>query len=371
VVAQLARKTGVFFAAAQRPVDADDGCSVFFCYVFFCGPARQVSKRALVDESGADHVTPRGYRNWRKSMTEDKLSLKSLLTEQRNPDTLDIDELPALEIVARINREDQRVPVIIGERLEEIAALVERIVEAFQQGGRLIYIGAGTSGRLGVLDASECPPTYGTDPGMVVGLIAGGDYALRNAVEGAEDDADQGRRDVQTIDLNPLDVLVGIAASGRTPYPLGAMRYAREIGAAVGCVVNSPGSPMEAAADYPVVIPVGPEVITGSTRMKAGSAQKMTLNMLTTAAMIRLGKVYSNLMVDVQPTNQKLIRRAIAIVTEATGVRPEVAEKALADYGSTKAAIFGLLTGMEGDEVDVILEAHGGRLKEALKAVAA
>lgn len=302
-------------------------------------------------------------------MIEEKLSLKSLLTEQRNPDTLDIDELSTLEIVAKINREDRRVPVIIGEHLDEIAALVDRIVDAFQEGGRLVYIGAGTSGRLGVLDASECPPTYGTDPGMVVGLIAGGDFALRNAVEGAEDDAEQGRRDVQAIELNERDVLVGIAASGRTPYTLGAMMYAKEMGAAVGCVVNSPNSPMEAAADYPVVLPVGPEVITGSTRMKAGSAQKMTLNMLTTAAMIRLGKVYSNLMVDVQPTNQKLIRRAVAIVTEATGVDPEVAEQALADYGSTKAAIFGLLTGMERDEVDALLAAHGGRLKEALSMV--
>jgi len=304
-------------------------------------------------------------------MIEENIALNSLLTEQRNPNTLDIDELPARAIVARINQEDRRVPAIIGEHLDEIAALVDCIVDAFQQGGRLVYVGAGTSGRLGVLDASECPPTYGTDPGMVVGLIAGGDFALRNAVEGAEDDAKQGRRDVQAIDLTSRDVLVGIAASGRTPYTLGAMRYAKEIGAAVGCVVNSPGSPMEATADYPVVLPVGPEVITGSTRMKAGSAQKMTLNMLTTAAMIRLGKVYSNLMVDVQPTNQKLIRRAVAIVTEATGVEPEVAEQTLADYGSTKAAIFALLTGMEGDEVDAILDAHGGRLKAALSAIGA
>ncbi len=301
-------------------------------------------------------------------MFEAKLSLNSLLTEKRNPNTLGIDELPTLEIVDKINQEDRRVPIIIGEHLEEIAALVDRVVDAFQREGRLVYIGAGTSGRLGVLDASECPPTYGTDPGMVVGLIAGGDFALRNAVEGAEDDAEQGRRDVQAIDLNARDVLVGIAASGRTPYTLGAMRYAREIGATVGCVVNSPDSPMEASADYPVVIPVGPEVITGSTRMKAGSAQKMTLNMLTTAAMIRLGKVYSNLMVDVQPTNKKLIQRAIAIVAEAANVGPAVAEKALADYGSTKAAIFGLLTGMTKEEATFALEAHGGRLKEALNA---
>ena len=302
-------------------------------------------------------------------MSAETLALKSLLTEQRNPNTLDIDELPTGAILERINQEDRRVPVIIGERLDQIAALVDRIVEAFQQGGRLVYIGAGTSGRLGVLDASECPPTFGVDPGMVVGLIAGGDFALRNAVEGAEDDAEQGRKDVQAIHLSARDVLVGIAASGRTPYTLGAMRYASQVGATVGCVVNSPNSPMEAEADYPVVLPVGPEVIAGSTRMKAGSAQKMALNMLSTAAMIRLGKVYSNLMVDVQPTNQKLVRRAIAIVTEATGVEPEVAERALADYGSTKAAIFGLLAGVEREEAHTVLDAHGGRLREALNAV--
>ncbi len=293
-----------------------------------------------------------------------------LTTEQRNPRTLDFDTMLSLEIVTVINQEDARVPAAIQPCLSIIAALVDRIVAAFNSGGRLIYIGAGTSGRLGVLDASECPPTYGVAPEQVVGLIAGGDGALRHSVEGAEDDAELGAHDVKGIGLNAHDVLVGIAASGRTPYTLGAMRYAREIGAAVGCIVNTPNSEMAQIADYPIVILSGPEVVTGSTRMKSGTTQKLVLNMLSTAAMVRLGKVYSNLMVDVQASNAKLIQRATNIVREVTGAGQDEARQAVERYGSAKVAIFALLSGItDGDAARGALDAHGGRLREALTAM--
>jgi N-acetylmuramic acid 6-phosphate etherase len=295
------------------------------------------------------------------------MDLSILTTEQRNPNTRDLDLMTSLEIVTAINREDAGVPAAIAPCLPMIAALVDRIVEAFQRGDRLIYIGAGTSGRLGVLDASECPPTYGVPPEQVIGLIAGGDWALRHSVEGAEDDPEQGATDVRAIGLNARDVLVGIAASGRTPYTLGAMRYGREAGAIVGCIVNTPGSEMARLADYPIVILSGPEVVTGSTRMKSGTAQKLVLNMLSTAAMVRLGKVYSNLMVDVQASNAKLIQRAANIVREVTGVDPAAARQAIDRYGSAKVAIFALLSGFtDGDVARAALAAHGGRLREAL-----
>jgi N-acetylmuramic acid 6-phosphate etherase len=300
------------------------------------------------------------------------VDLSTLTTEQRNPDTLDIDRMSSLEIVTTMNRQDALAPAAIQPCLPVIAALVDRIVEAILAGGRLIYIGAGTSGRLGVLDASECPPTYGVDPGLVVGLIAGGDHALRHAVEGAEDDAELGARDLKAIDLNAGDVVVGIAASGRTPYTLGAMRYAKEMGAMVGCVVNTPDSAMAQAADYPIVVRSGPEVVTGSTRLKSGTAQKLVLNMLSTAAMIRLGKVYSNLMVDVQASNAKLVQRATNIVREVTGVSQDEARCAIERYSSAKLAIFALLSKIESDEAArTALAAHGGRLRDALAATQA
>ncbi|MFN8476135.1 MAG: N-acetylmuramic acid 6-phosphate etherase [Anaerolineae bacterium] len=296
------------------------------------------------------------------------MDLSKLATERRNPNTMDIDTMSALEIVTTINREDARVADAIRPALPVIAALVDAIVAAFEAGGRLIYVGAGTSGRLGVLDAVECPPTYGVDPGMVVGLIAGGDAALRHSVEGAEDDEALAARDMDALSVTARDVVVGIAASGRTPYTLAAMQRGREVGAKVGCIVNSPGSPMESAADFPIVAVVGPEVVTGSTRMKSGTAQKLVLNMLSTASMVRLGKVYQNLMVDVQATNQKLVQRAISIVQEATGASAPEAEQAIRTYGSAKPAILALLTGLEGDDVQRLLAAHRGRLREALAA---
>jgi len=297
------------------------------------------------------------------------VDLSQLTTEQRNPHTLNLDLMTSLEIVTAINQEDARIAAAIEPCLPVIAALVDRIVMAFQIGGRLIYIGAGTSGRLGVLDASECPPTYNVPPDQVIGLIAGGDRALRYSAEGVEDDAELGVHDVQAIGLHSRDVLVGIAASGRTPYTLGAMCYARSLGATVGCIVNTPNSEMARLADFPIVVLTGPEVVTGSTRMKSGTAQKMVLNMLSTAAMVRSGKVYSNLMIDVQATNAKLVQRATNIVATVTGVSAAEARAAISRYGSAKIAIFALLSGItDPAAAQAYLDAHGGRLREALAA---
>ncbi|MED3936388.1 N-acetylmuramic acid 6-phosphate etherase [Priestia megaterium] len=294
------------------------------------------------------------------------MNLNHILTEKRNPQTLNIDELSSLEIVKKINEEDHQVPQAINKVLPVIALLVDGIVSAFKQGGRLIYIGAGTSGRLGVLDASECVPTFGTPAEQVIGIIAGGDKALRHALEGAEDNKKQAIEDLKAINLSNKDILVGIAASGRTPYTLSALAYANSLGAVTGCVVNSPQSPMEQEAKYAIVAESGPEVVTGSTRMKAGTAQKLVLNMLTTASMIQIGKVYSNLMVDVQPTNDKLVQRAKNIIAELTGVSPEEAAESLQTYKTPKAAILALLTSTEGDEVHRLLDKHDGHLKKAI-----
>ncbi|RDZ14758.1 N-acetylmuramic acid 6-phosphate etherase [Priestia megaterium] len=294
------------------------------------------------------------------------MNLNHILTEKRNPQTLNIDELSSLEIVKKINEEDHQVPHAINKVLPVIALLVDEIVSAFKQGGRLIYIGAGTSGRLGVLDASECVPTFGTPAEQVIGIIAGGDKALRHALEGAEDNKKQAIEDLKAINLSNKDILVGIAASGRTPYTLSALAYANSLGTVTGCVVNSPQSAMEQEAKYAIVAESGPEVVTGSTRMKAGTAQKLVLNMLTTASMIQIGKVYSNLMVDVQPTNDKLVQRAKNIIAELTGVSPEEAAESLQTYKTPKAAILALLTSTEGDEVHRLLDKHDGHLKKAI-----
>jgi N-acetylmuramic acid 6-phosphate etherase len=294
------------------------------------------------------------------------VNLNHILTEKRNPQTLNIDELSSLEIVKKINEEDHQVPHAINKVLPVIALLVDEIVSAFKQGGRLIYIGAGTSGRLGVLDASECVPTFGTPAEQVIGIIAGGDKALRHALEGAEDNKEKAIEDLKAINLSNKDILVGIAASGRTPYTLSALGYANSLGAVTGCVVNSPQSAMEQEAKYAIVAESGPEVVTGSTRMKAGTAQKLVLNMLTTASMIQIGKVYSNLMVDVQPTNDKLVQRAKNIIAELTGVSPEEAAESLQTYKTPKAAILALLTSTEGDDVHRLLDKHDGHLKKAI-----
>jgi N-acetylmuramic acid 6-phosphate etherase len=294
------------------------------------------------------------------------MEIKKLLTEQRNPNTYHIDQLSTLEIVELINKEDQKVPDAIEKVLPTIAAVIDIIVEKLSIGGRLIYVGAGTSGRLGILDAAECPPTFGTSPNQIIGIIAGGEEAIQHALEGAEDDIEMGKRDIRSLRISDKDVVIGIAASGRTPYTISAMEEAKTLGAKVVALVCTPHSPMEKVSDYAIVVEVGPEVVTGSTRMKAGTAQKMVLNMLTTTAMIRLGKVYSNLMVDVSPVNNKLKIRAKTIVVEATGVEEKEAEKALEEYGSVKLAILSLVTGLKGTEVQTLLEKHHGFLKNAI-----
>lgn len=296
------------------------------------------------------------------------MDLSRLITEQRNPSTIAIDELDAFDIVTLINQEDARVAAAVESALYQIAALVDATTQALSNGGRLIYVGAGTSGRLGVLDASECPPTFGADPRQIVGVIAGGERALRHAVEGAEDDTGQAVEDMKALGLCADDVVVGIAASGRTPYTLAAMHYARSIDAKVGCIVNNPQSAMEKVAHYPIVVLCGPEVVTGSTRMKAGTAQKMVLNMISTATMIRLGKVYENLMIDVTPTNDKLRARAVSIIQTITNAGAAEAAQALDAYGSVKAAAFALLTGASAEEVHAALAASNGHLKRALQA---
>lgn len=295
------------------------------------------------------------------------MKFEKLVTEARNPDTLNIDNQSSLEIVELINREDAKVAAAIQRILPDIAKVVDSIVAAIQAGGRLFYLGAGTSGRIGILDASECPPTYGTDPELVQGLIAGGAQAIWRAVEGAEDSDTLAAADLKSKQLNAADIVVGIAASGRTPYVIGGLRYAKSMGCQTVSLTCSPDSQMSKIADHSLTVVTGPEVIMGSTRMKAGTAQKMVLNMLTTATMIKLGKVYSNLMVNVQATNRKLQERAKRIVSLAAGVSWSEAEAALyAASGSTKLAIIMILAGVSADEATQLLMAGNGFVAKAL-----
>lgn len=296
------------------------------------------------------------------------MDLNKMMTETRNPDTMHLDEMSALEIVTAMNREDRKVPEGIEPVLPQIAAVVETVEAAFRNGGRLFYLGAGTSGRLGVLDASECPPTFGVEPGMVVGLIAGGDRALRFPIEGAEDSRELGRKDLEEHDLCAKDVVVGIAASGRTPYVLGALEYARSIGCKTAAIACNKGSAVGQAADIAIEAQVGPEVLTGSTRLKAGTAQKMILNMITTGAMVRIGKAYQNLMVDVVQSNEKLETRAENIVMAATGVERSQARQTIdAAGGKVKLAITMILTGRDVEQAAQLLEEAGGRVRDALR----
>lgn len=293
--------------------------------------------------------------------------LDTLLTEQVNPATVGIDKMNSVDLLRAINAEDNKVAGAVGLEIPRIAAAVDRIVAAFQKGGRLIYLGAGTSGRLGVLDAAECVPTFGVEPGMVIGLIAGGDIALLQAVEGAEDQRDEVTDQLQALNLQAVDVVVGLAASGRTPYVVAGLEYARKIGACTVAVTCSPDSAVEKAAEIAITPLVGPEVITGSTRMKAGTAQKMVLNMLSTAAMVRLGKVYGNLMVDVRPTNYKLRERAKRIVAAATGVDKEKAGEILAQAGDNpKTAIVMIKRGCSAMQAMKYLAVGEGFISRAL-----
>ena len=295
-------------------------------------------------------------------------TLSTLITEQRNPNSMHVDSLSALEIVQLMNEEDKQVPLAIEKCLPQIAQAVECIVAAFQQGGRLVYIGAGTSGRLGVLDASECPPTFGVSPEMVKGIIAGGERALRHPIEGAEDSKTQAVVDLQTIQFSSKDVLVGIAASGRTPYVIGALEYAKSLGSVTVSITSNPNSAMANIVDIAIDTVVGPEVLTGSSRLKSGTAQKLVLNMLTTASMILMGKCYQNLMVDVQASNEKLKARAIRIVMQATDCDKALAEETLklADQNA-KLAIMMILSGLDRAQAETLLEKHQGKLQLALK----
>ena len=294
------------------------------------------------------------------------MKLENLLTEKRHPETAHIDQLSTLQMLELINAADRSVADAVHAELPRIAQAVDGIAERIEKGGRLFYTGAGTSGRLGVLDASECPPTFNVDPHMVVGLIAGGDHALRNSIEGAEDDPQQGVADLKQHHLSGRDALVGIAASGRTPYVLGGLQYANDLGALTIGLSCVPGSAVEGRARIAITPAVGPEVITGSTRLRAGTATKLVLNMLSTGAMIRIGMVYGNLMVNVQPTNVKLKDRAVRIIAAATGVDEDRAEALLAEAGTVRAAIVMQRLELSAEQAKQRLEATHGRLRAAL-----
>ncbi len=303
------------------------------------------------------------------------LNLAALSTEARNPRTTNIDQLSTLEMVTIINQEDQAVPLAVATQLPQIARAIDEIAARFEKGGRLFYIGAGTSGRLGVLDASECPPTFSVPPTLVQGLIAGGDSALRKSSEKSEDSREQGAADLLAAGFGKdgaPDTLVGIAASGRTPFVIGAMEQSKKLGLltiSLTCVANSPvsSSPMAAIADIAIAPVTGPEVVTGSTRLKAGTATKLVLNMLSTGVMIRTGAVYGNLMVNVQATNEKLVDRAQRIIAEATGVDRATAAKLLEEAGSVKVAIAMQKLGLDRTDAEAKLNAVNGVLAALLQ----
>ncbi|MDN6397943.1 MAG: N-acetylmuramic acid 6-phosphate etherase [Alkalibacterium sp.] len=295
------------------------------------------------------------------------VKLEKMATEKQNPNTLNLDQMSVKEALTVMNKEDEKVTEAIEEVIPEIESAVHVIIKQLRKGGRLIYTGAGTSGRLGVLDASECPPTFGTPKEKVVGLIAGGERAFTEAIEGAEDSQELGKEDLIKIELNNNDVVVGLAASGRTPYVIGALNYANEIDVPTIAIACNKNTKIGQAADIAIEAVPGPEVLTGSTRLKAGSTQKMILNMLSTTAMVGIGKVYKNLMVDVQPTNEKLVTRAENIVMKATDVEREEAKKALADSnGKVKVAIIMILLNINEEEAVKKLEESEGHVRRAL-----
>jgi N-acetylmuramic acid 6-phosphate etherase len=300
-----------------------------------------------------------------------RAELETLTTEAFRPELSEIDRLPTLEIAKLMNGEDATVPTAVAERLPIIAAAIDAIAERMSRGGRLIYAGAGTAGRLGVLDASECPPTFNTDPSRVVGVIAGGPTAMVTSIEGAEDSRELAAADLEALAVTADDTVVGVSASGRTPYAVGAVEHARSRGAlTVGLSCNA-HSPLAAAADHGIEVVVGPELLTGSTRLKSGTAQKLVLNMLSTITMIRLGKTYGNLMVDVRASNEKLRARSRRIVALATGASDEEIERALAATdGEVKNAILTILGDVDGPTAARLLEESEGHLRAALAASA-
>ncbi|WP_354690062.1 N-acetylmuramic acid 6-phosphate etherase [Phytobacter sp. RSE-02] len=296
------------------------------------------------------------------------MNLGALVSETRNPETMDLDALTTIELVNRFNQQDTLVAQAVKATLPEVARAVDAAALALKAGGRIIYMGAGTSGRLGVLDASECPPTFGVPHGLVVGLIAGGPGALLKAVEGAEDNAQLGEDDLKALSLNAADLVVGLAASGRTPYVIGGLKYANAVGCTTVAISCNPDSPIAHEADIAISPVVGPEALTGSTRLKSGTAQKLVLNMISTGAMVKFGKVYQNLMVDMKATNIKLVDRACRMVVEATGVTRDVAQSVLkqTDF-DVKPAILMVLTGLDAPSARAKLTAHQGFLRAALE----
>ncbi len=289
------------------------------------------------------------------------------MTEASNPASAGIDSLPTVRMLEVISDADREVASAVAREIPEIAKAVDAAVSKIENGGRLFYIGAGTSGRLGVLDASECPPTFNTPPELVKGLIAGGDYALRHSIERAEDDPEQGKRDLQDRGFTGADVLVGIAASGRTPYVLGALRFARSLGALTISLSCVPDSEVGRTAEIAITPITGPEIIAGSTRMRAGTATKLVLNMLSTGVMIRLGYVYGNLMVNVQPTNEKLTDRARRIIAAVASVSYEEASRLLRKGGGVRTAIVMHKRNLSRQEAEKVLAAAKGRLRSALE----
>ncbi len=293
--------------------------------------------------------------------------LENLTTEKRNTKTMNLDEMSIVDLLTVMNEEDAKVSEAVKVEIPNIAKAVEAIIEAKMNGGRLIYIGAGTSGRIGLLDAVECPPTFGTDSSEVVGLIAGGEKAFIKAVEGAEDSFDFGVDDLKSINLTTKDIVVGIAASGRTPYVIGGLEYANELGAKTIAVCCNKGSEVGKVANIAIEVENGPEVLTGSTRLKAGTSQKLICNMLSTASMVGVGKVYGNLMVDVQLTNEKLVERAKRIIMEATGCDYEIAENYLVSADNKpKVAIVMILTGFSKEEAISKLEENKGFVRKTI-----
>ncbi|MCR3905429.1 MAG: N-acetylmuramic acid 6-phosphate etherase [Tenericutes bacterium] len=296
------------------------------------------------------------------------VDISKISTEKRNENTKNIDLVSTTEILKLINNEDKTVPFAVEKAIDQITIVVDQVTETFKNGGRLFYLGAGTSGRLGVLDASECPPTFGVPTDLVIGIIAGGDHALRFSIEGVEDSDKQAEKDLEKYKLSKDDFVIGIAASGRTPYAIGGIEYANRVGCKTGCITTSADSQIAKLAKYPIEAITGAEPLTGSTRMKSGTAQKLILNMITTASMVKIGKVYENLMIDVQMSNDKLISRAQRIVMEVTGVSQEIAEEYLKKHNSVKHAIFGIISNIEDKKtIEELLKEHNGNIRESLK----
>ncbi|MEM7452849.1 MAG: N-acetylmuramic acid 6-phosphate etherase [Planctomycetota bacterium] len=295
-----------------------------------------------------------------------QLSIRT--TEQRNPASAKLDSMSAIEIVRLMNTEDQSAVAAVGSASESVAKAMEVVAAAFRSGGRLIYVGAGTSGRLGVLDASECPPTFNSDPGQVIGIIAGGEKALTHSIEGAEDFPEQSKEDLQAVNMTSNDVLVGIATSGRTPYVLGAIEYGKSLGCTTIGISCNAGCELEQLSDIAITAVVGPEVVSGSTRLKAGTATKLILNTLTTGAMVLVGKTYGNLMVDLRASNSKLVDRTQRIVSELTGLSRDEAISLLKRCdGELKKAVVAQLADCTADEARVLLDGADGHLRRAIE----